>query len=630
MCGIVALINCGDQDILKRMAASVAHRGPDDEGIEWFPDSRSGLGHRRLSILDLSPAGHQPMTDESGRFWIVLNGEVYNFAEIRKELEKLGHRFRSKTDTEVLLEAYRHLGGECLGKLNGMFAFTIYDSQTREVFAARDRLGVKPLYYAEVNGGLILASEIKAILSTSLVEKRPDYFALHTPTRFQISPYTGFEGIRKLPPGHSLRYRNGKLTISKYWDITPSESYGGTEAQAVDALDTLLRDAVRLQMIADVPVGVFLSGGLDSSIVTALMRENTTADIHAFTIRFADEDQRFEKIVDDSVYARKVAKQFGLKYHEIEIHPDVSDLLQKMVWHLDEPLADPAAINTYLIAKAAREQGIIVLLNGMGGDEIFGGYRKQLACLKADVYQSMVPRLVRSAFESVVESLPVASSSQGFKLLRWSKRFLSFASLPPAERYMMSDLSLSEDQYAEYFGNGVAYRDSHFFVSEKAAFAQNGISYLTQMCLNDTRFFLPDHNLTYSDKASMAVAIEGRPPLTDHRIAELMFTMPPQFRIQRNVQKYLLKKVAECYLPYEIAYRPKAPFGAPLRSWIRGPLAPMIDDLLSEQSLKKRGLYNPSFVARLIESDRNGREDNAQLIWMLLTNEVWFRTFFDS
>jgi asparagine synthase (glutamine-hydrolysing) len=612
------------------MTDAVAHRGPDDEGIEWFGDTRSGLGHRRLSILDLSPAGHQPMCNDSRTLWIVLNGEIYNFREIRRELEGKGVTFRSNSDTEVLVKAYEAWGGACLQKLNGMYAFIIYDTIKQEFFAARDRIGVKPLYYAETKEGLVAASEIKAILATGLVEKRPDYVALHTPTRFQISPSTAFEGIKKLPPGHLLRFSGGMLTIKKYWEVIPTEDFAGGELHAKETLDSLLRDAVRLQMIADVPVGVFLSGGLDSSIISALMRKNTNGDIHAFTIKFSQADQKFEKMPDDSFFAHKVADQFQLRHHALEIHADISELLPKLVWHLDEPLADPAAINTYLISQAARELGITVLLNGMGGDEIFGGYRKQLACLHADTYQAFVPVVLRSLIEGIVDRIPVATSTRGLKTIRWSKRFLSFASLPRAERFMMADLSLSRELYQRCFTNGISYDDTLYYQRQTEVFGRDSVSYLTNMCLSDTKYFLAEHNLLYSDKAAMAVGVEGRPPLTDHRIVEFLFTLPPKFRIRGGTQKYLLKQVAGQYLQHEIVHRPKAPFGAPLRSWVKGPLAPMVNDVLSEESVKRRGLYNPSFVSALIKQDRDGMEDNGLMIWTLLTNEIWFRTFFNS
>ena len=282
------------------------------------------------------------------------------------------------------------------------------------------------------------------------------------------------------------------------------------------------------------------------------MRQNTEQEVHAFTIKFTDADQKFEKMVDDSFYAKKVADQLGFHYHELKIEPKIEELLPKMIWHLDEPLADPAAINTYLISQAARDLGIIVLLNGMGGDEIFGGYRKQLACLKAESYQKMVPGFVRAPLEKAFEKVPVATGSQGLKMLRWSKRFLSFASLPQVERFLVSDLAFSPQQYRSFFRNGVGYYDTHYFTSQNERLGRTYVLYLTRMCLNDTKVFLPELNLTYSDKATMAAGIESRPPLTDHRLIEVMFVLPPNFRIRTNVQKYLLKKVSEKYSAHKI------------------------------------------------------------------------------
>ena len=629
MCGITGLINTGNENILREITKLIYYRGPDDEGLFWSDKHCSGIGHRRLSIIDLSSKGHQPMSNETGTLHITYNGEIYNYKEIRSSLEKLGYKFKSSSDTEVILKSYEEWGEECLHKFNGMFAFAIYNSDTNSLFAARDRIGIKPFYYYHKNDAFIFSSEIKSILKSGLAETNPDYFSLLTPTRFQISPFTGFENILKLPPGYSLFLNNSELKLKKYWDINPSEK-DIDEVTAIQQLDDILNGAVTRQMISDVPVGIFLSGGLDSSIIAALMRKNTQKDIHSFTIKFSEEDQKYEKMVKDELYARKVARQFDLNYNEIEISPDIEDLLPKMIWHLDEPLADPAAINTYLISKVARELNIIVLLNGMGGDEIFGGYRKQLACLKADVYRKYIPGFVRETVEWMFDFIPVATSSQGFKYLRWLKRFLSFASLPRAERFLSSDQSLSEEQFQKMFTEKITYKNSHFFRSQINNFKSNNISYLTKMCLNDLKVMLPELNLSYSDKASMAASIESRPPLTDHLLVEFMFTLSPEFRIKNNVQKYLLKKVSEKYLPMEIVNRPKAPFGSPLRSWIRGPLSVMVDDYLSSESLKKRNLYNPKFVERLIKYDRNGREDNAHIIWTLLTNEIWFRTFFDK
>ena len=586
MCAIAGLLRCGDPVLLQAMLDTMQHRGPDSQGKDWFERYNSGLGHRRLAILDLSSSGHQPMTTPDEHLWITFNGEVYNFQEVRAELEAKGCRFKSTGDTEVVLRAYEVWGPDCLNKFNGMFAFAIFDTRTGSLFAARDPIGIKPLYFHHAGERFVFASEIKAILQCPFVERRPDYEALVTPGRFQISPTTGFAGILKLMPGHYLTFDGGQLDIQRYWRIEPTEDGGQSASELIDELDALLKDAVRLQMIADRPVGTFLSGGLDSSIVSALMRSHNTGDIHAFTIAFSAADQHYERMPDDARYARQVAQHFGFKFHEFELTPAVAELLPKMVWHLDEPLSDPATINTYMISEAARQMGIVVLLNGVGGDEVFGGYRKHLACLTADAYCESVPAPMRRVIERYAKRLPVATGSQGFKYLRWLKRFASFASLPQTERYLASDLSLSADQFANVF-HGRKYEESWFYRSQQPDLDRTDLSYLTRMCLNDTKVFLPEHNLTYVDKAAMAASVETRPPLTDCRVVAKMFTLPPRFRIRGSVQKWLLKKVSERYLPRAIVHRPKAPFNAPLRSWMRGPLASMVDELLSETSSRR-------------------------------------------
>jgi asparagine synthase (glutamine-hydrolysing) len=627
MCGIAGIFNGGSPEALSRMSAVMVHRGPDDAGLHWFAGTQCGLAHRRLSIIDLSAAGHQPMCNGTGDVWIVFNGEIFNYKEIRDELVRCGVRFRSRSDTEVLLYAYQEWGELCLHRLNGMFAFAIFDQRQRKLFAARDRFGIKPLYYNFQAGRLVFSSEIKAILASDLVQNRPDLYALHTPARFQVSPYTGFLEILKLPPANYLVLQDGELAIRQYWAIQASEQ-AENESELRDRLDALLNDSVRLQMIADVPVGIFLSGGLDSSVVAALMRRNTHQNVHAFTIKFSDADQKFEKMPPDDIYARQVAKLLGFTHHEFTIRPQIVDLLPKLVWHLDEPLSDPAAINTYLISKAARDLGIVVLLNGMGGDEIFGGYRKQLACLTAETFQTIVPGVLQRLIQRGADMIPVATAKTGFRHVRWAKRFLSFASAPRIERYLMSDLSVAPDHFARLFADGISYHDTYFYKSQAGRFKSSLLSYVTLMCLNDTMVFLPEHNLTYSDKATMAASVEGRQPLTDHRIVDFMFSVLPRERIRRTTQKYLLKKVAERYLPRSVVYRPKAPFASPLRSWIRGPLRDMVDDLLSEDVVRSRGLYDPKYISNLIVRDREGREDNSYLIWTFLSNEIWFRSFF--
>jgi asparagine synthase (glutamine-hydrolysing) len=629
MCAIVGLIHCGNPLLLQKLCDAQAHRGPDSSGQQWWEAHQSGFGHRRLAILDLSPTGHQPMTTPDGRYWITFNGEIYNFQEIRRQLVAKGFEFRSSGDTEVLLRAYELWGVDCLKKLNGMFAFAIFDTVTGRLFGARDQIGIKPFYYWHDGERFAFASEIKALLKCPFIDRAPDLEALATPARFQISPATGFAGIAKLPPAHYFSFEHGRLNVMRYWELRPRENGATTDAKLVDEMDVLLADAVRLQMIADRPVGAFLSGGLDSSIISALMRKNNPGDIHAFTVSFSAADQKYEQMPNDCFYAKKVAQQFGFQFHEFELRPAIADLLPKMVWHLDEPLSDPATINTYMISEAARDLGIVVLLNGVGGDEIFGGYRKHLACLKAETYQDFVPLILRRGVQRLSSHVPVATGKGGLRYVRWLKRFISIASMPQVERYLASDLSLPFDRYQQLFPDR-SYFNTWFWRAQQPSLTRGDLSYLTRMCLNDTYVFLPEHNLTYSDKAAMAASIETRPPLTDHRIVEKMFTLPPEQRIRGRTQKWLLKKVSERYLSREIVHRPKAPFNAPLRAWMRGPLAPMVDELLSETSLRRRGFYQPSAARALIEADRRGIEDNGMVIWTMLTTELWFRTFIDA
>jgi asparagine synthase (glutamine-hydrolysing) len=629
MCAIAGLIHCGDPELLRALCAAQAHRGPDSHGVQWWEGHDSGFGHQRLAILDLSQTGHQPMATPDGRYWITFNGEIYNFQDIRRKLEAKGLKFRSSGDTEIILRAYETWGVDCLKEFNGMFAFAIFDTVTGRLFAARDHIGIKPFYYWHHGEQFAFASEIKALLKCPFVPRRADLDALATPARFQISPGTGFIGIAKLPPAHYLTFEADRLTISRYWQLRPREDDRVSDEELIDEMDALLADAVRLQMIADRPVGAFLSGGLDSSIISALMRKNNSGDIHAFTISFSAADQKYERMPNDCIYAKKVAQQLGFKFHEFELQPAIAELLPKMVWHVDEPLSDPATINTYMISEAARNLGIVVLLNGVGGDEIFGGYRKHLACLKADTYQEFVPLVVQRALQRLTARIPVVTGRRGLRYMRWLKRFLSIASLPQVERYLASDLSLTFPKFQQLFP-GRRYFDTWFWRAQQPTLARADLSYLTRMCLNDTYVFLPEHNLTYSDKAAMAASIETRPPLTDYRIVEKMFTLPPEQRIRGRTQKWLLKKVSQRYLPEEIVHRPKAPFNAPLRAWMRGPLAPMVDELLSETSLRRRGFYDPAVARALIDADRRGLEDNAMVIWTMLTTELWFRTFIDN
>jgi asparagine synthase (glutamine-hydrolysing) len=687
MCGIIGFIGVGNKEVLERCTTLLKHRGPDDEGVEWFEKWNSGFGHRRLSIIDLSKAGHQPMSSEDGRYWITYNGEIFNYADVKRELEALKNEdcskprfnFKSKSDTEVVLYAYIAWGEKCLDKFNGMFAFAIFDTHNGEVFIVRDRLGIKPLYFTEVDGGLIFASEAKAFLKSGLISLKPDYYALKTPMHYQVAPLTGFDGVYKLEAGHYIKYKlnhtpgtgnngaqnnsesrltpitdnikkilfadkNGNkydtnilndrphsacgLEIHRWWGIDVSENDNRSEKELIDELDALLNDAVKLQMVSDVPVGIFLSGGLDSSLIAALMRKHYKGTINAFTIKFSKEDQKFEKLEDDSYWAKKVADLFEFNYEEMIVKPETEKLLPHMVYHLDEPVADPAAINTYLISKFARQNNIIVLLSGMGGDEVFAGYRKHLACLRVDTYKKYIPKIIRGWIEWYYRNKNVASSNKGFKLNRWIKRFLSFASYDRLERFLLSDIGLNIKDFESVFNNSIKYSDSFFYLKEKKLYDEIEASYLTKMCYCDTNTFMISHNLIYSDKASMMASVETRPPLIDHRIVEFMFRLPPKYRINRNKQKYLLKKVAERYLPKDIVNRPKAPFGSPLRSWVKGALAPDIDIKLSVENISRKKFLNPEKIREIVIRDRSGKEDLAHVVYRFLVLMTWWDTFF--
>ncbi len=628
MCGISGTVGRANAEALERMTQAILHRGPDQNGSALLSGGAAALGHTRLSIIDLSERGRQPMRDPSGRYWITYNGEVYNYRDLRAALSD--YPFTSDTDTEVILAAFIRWGPDCLHRLTGMFAFAIWDEHENVLFAARDRIGIKPFYYAHHGDTFVFASEAKAIVRSGLVPVEPDWHALQNAGWYQVSPNTGFRGIAKLPPGTCLTLRDGRLTLRRYWNLAASEELSDPRA-AAEQLDPLLRQCVADHMISDVPVGVLLSGGLDSSILVGIMAALGVGPITTFTIRFHEKDKRFERMPDDARYARIVAERFGCTHHEIVIDPDVTRLLPEIMWHLDEPLADPAAINTRLIARAARERGIYVLLNGTGGDEVFGGYRKYLAALLAGQYNRWVPSPLRSAALAVVDRLPVATRSRGLRTIRWAKRFLRNAALPEGERNIATLVEGAAEFHALYGGGHTApsaFAESAFMAPQLATLAESPGSLLTRLCRCDTLHYLPDHNLTYSDKCSMAEGVEARPALVDHRLVEFMFRTAPDLRIRGRVQKYLLKKVAERYLPREIIYRPKAPFGSPLRSWIRGALAPLINETLAPDLLRRRGLYNADYVWRKIENDRRGTEDNSMLVWTVLCTELWMRRFF--
>lgn len=567
------------------------------------------------------------MASQSGRHWITYNGEIYNFRELRRDLERDGVNFRSDCDTEVLLELYEREGPAMLGRLNGIFAFAIWSTDESSLFLARDRLGVKPLYYSQQEGLLYFASEVKALLpALGRPSLRPDVVADYLTFLWVPDPDTLFDGIYKLPPGHCAWFRDGRLRIEQYWDMTYAVEDRPPEAWS-EAVRDRVQESIRRQMVSDVPLGSFLSGGIDSSAIVAEMSRNGDR-VTTFTVGFASEDLGHEIVPDDVRYAREVGRRFGVDYHERTLQTDVVDLLPKLVWHMDEPVADPAAITTFLICSAAREN-LTVVLSGMGGDEIFAGYPRHLAARLgrfADRLPSPLIRTLRSQIEGHLTLGPPGRLRGPRRNLMKLARGLD---LSPSDRYLTYCSYYRPDELRSVLAPDVPQGDP--FRRHRAYLERvKNEHWLNQLLYLDMKTFLPCLNLTYTDKMSMAASTEVRVPLLDDELVSLTGRIPPDLKLRRMTRKFVFKRSMEGILPREVIYRPKAGFGAPLRSWLVGDLAPMVTDMLSPASVKARGLFQPEAVQRLIASNRAGREDNALRLWTLLTLEVWQQQFLDS
>jgi asparagine synthase (glutamine-hydrolysing) len=645
MCGIAGIISNSPEARIRPMLDAIEHRGRDDEGV-WTSveiddeGRRACLGHRRLSIIDTSSAGHQPMLSADGRFVLTFNGEIYNYLELKPELEARGHRFQTDTDTEVLLAAFAEWGTGCLQRLNGMFAFAIWDVKERRLTLARDRLGIKPLYYAQVRGengagaSFIFASEVKAILATNLVERALDPEALNQFLTFLWTPdpHTLFRGIRKLPPAHVLTLCDDELKLSEWWDVSFDEIEEGRSDEwwQERTLETLNR-VVGMEMVADVPLGSFLSGGIDSSSIVALMKNHSNGRrVSTYTIGMEAEDLRYDIIPDDVVWARRVNELLDTDYHEIMLKPDVAELLPKLVYHMDEPAID-MAIPSYLVSSAARET-LTVMLSGMGGDEVFAGYPRQMAMKLASALDPVPTLLRRPLMKTVASILPGGLPGKLTAPLRNAKKFAKSAALDFENRYMGYGTYFTDEAKERLYTDGMleAVRDldaySHhrrYFERVKTAAPLNRLLYV------DLKTFLPCLNLTTTDKTSMAANLEVRVPFLNYELVEMAARMPPHLKLRGLKRKYILKRMAEKLLPKEVVWRKKAGFGAPIRSWLRGALRPMVDDLLSEETVKKRGLFNPQEVRRIIAANLSGREDYNLQVFQLLTLELWQRTFID-
>jgi asparagine synthase (glutamine-hydrolysing) len=629
MCGIVGGINVvGLASALPTLLDRIAHRGPDAAGThtEEGPGGTVALGHRRLSIIDLSAAANQPF-EKDGHI-LVFNGEIYNYRRLADELKALGVVFRTHSDTEVVLEAWKNWGPKCLARLRGMFAFAIYERHSGRLVLARDPFGIKPLYVMKQGDGIAFSSELKALVPLLGKDAEVDDGAVLASLVYSWLPddYCLYHDIFKLPAGHWLEARpNGTLVEHVYWDEARDLAQLDRPEVGVDELRSIISESVKLHMVSDVPVSTFLSGGLDSSILTVLAKEHA-GRLESYTTFFRAEDQALEAMPDDLGYARQLAKLHGIRLHEIELQPDVVNLLPHIVDILDEPLGDASAVNVYLICRAARDAGVKVLLSGIGADEIFGGYRRQYACLLARRYQTLPSWLRDGVIARLVSALPVAGEKRGYRTVRWAKRFMTFANLPEEQAFLRSFAHYDRSELAAAMGREMPCEMEELFHRHATLYAQGPADdHVNRMCFTDLRMFLRGLNLFLTDRASMAASTEVRVPFVDVEVVKAAFATPGSRKIVGKERKASLKKAAEAWLPRSIIYRPKAMFSMPLRSWIRRDLCELVDDTLSDGEIVGRGYLSRKHVRTLIDQDRAGTADNCREIWKLLTLDLWLR-----
>jgi asparagine synthase (glutamine-hydrolysing) len=591
MCGIYGIAGLDwnpslNREVLARMGRVIVHRGPDDDG--HFYNGGVGLGMRRLSIIDLK-GGHQPIANEDETIWVVCNGEIYNFKELRDDLEKKGHHFRTHSDTEVIVHLYEDLGVDLFKRLRGMFAIAVWDAQRKRLVLARDRLGKKPLYVARLPGRLLFASEIKSILADHTVSRELNYSALneYLALGYVPAPMTLFKGIEKLLPGHYLICERNQISQHCYWDLDPETVDHLPEEEWVERVREKLIESTRIRLISDVPLGAFLSGGIDSSAIVAAMARMTDQPVKTYSIGFEGEDSFYNELP----YASIVARAFDTDHHEIVVRPDAAELLPKLIWHMDEPIADSAFITTYLVSRLAA-QSVKVILSGVGGDELFGGYRRYLGDAFDRYYRLLPRRLRQNWLPSILAKLPRDRHSSWKNLFRYAEAFAKSANLSPSERYLSYVTLFTADAAAELRNrgsNGVrptsAAMQSYF---TRCTGAEN----LNQCIYVDLKTSLADDLLALTDKMTMAASLECRAPFMDHELVELAARMPADLKVRGFTMKYVLKKAVQPWLPAEILNRKKRGFGAPMGAWLRRDLKLLVQETLSERQVKKRDCFN--------------------------------------
>lgn len=629
MCGIAGALvsqNAAQlpdiQQRVERMLSAIVHRGPDDGGV--WTNGRIGLGHRRLSIIDLSAAGHQPMSICDDALQIVFNGEIYNFQELRKQLEERGVSFRSHSDTEVILQGYAHWGKEVFKKLRGMFALAIWDNARGELLLARDRVGKKPLFYGWHQGVLIFGSEIKSLLAWAGMPRVPDMEAIHHYLTYQYvpAPWSAFKGISKVPQASYMVFSlNGESSTTNYWSLpSPQAARARPVSELKEELIAQMDEAVRLRMISDVPVGAFLSGGVDSSAVVAMMARHSSQPVKTFCIGFDEAEY------DERQYAQMVADRYATDHHAMTVRPDAISVLPRIVWHYGEPFADPSAIPTYYVSEIAKRH-VTVALNGDGGDESFIGYSRYKQCLQTE-WVSHIPRQFRRLAGKMAARIP--DGCEKYKACRIARRAMNIAAERDAVRYAPSIVYFFDQDKSLGYGEQMKSYLQNSSIGLLDKWFDQSPSFVAGAAWADIHTYLPDDLLVKVDIASMAHSLEARSPLLDHQLMEWAARIPASQKLVGGETKFILKSALEPYLPYDVLYRPKMGFGVPIDRWLRNELKDYAHDILLSTEARQRGLVTPEYVQMLLDEHCNGVRLHHTRLWALLMLELWFRMWIDA